>query len=64
MTLEENLTYKMWKILRFFRRERRSVDVNNESTETGKGLILFQHSGLNKSFSVCLYFPFFTNRCF
>lgn len=37
MKLEENLTYKMMKLLRFFRRERRSVDVSDESTEAGKG---------------------------
>ena len=49
----------MLKILRFFRRERQSVDVSNESTETGKGLTLFQHLALNKLFSLCIYFPFF-----
>ena len=59
MKLEENLTHKMLKILRFFRRERQSVDVSNESTETGKGLTLFQHLALNKSFSLCIYFQFF-----
>ena len=48
----------MMKILRFFRRERRSVDVSDESTEAGKGLTLFQHSAFYKTFSVCLYFPF------
>ena len=48
----------MLKILRFFRRERRSVDISDESIEAGKGLTLFQHLALNKSFSVCLYFPF------
>ena len=57
MKLEENVTHKMLKILRFFRRERRSVDVNDESTEEGKGLTLFQHLAA-KSFSVRLYFPF------
>jgi len=39
--------YKMLKILRFFRRERRSVDVS-ESEEAGKGLTLFQHSAFYK----------------
>lgn len=58
MKLEENLTHKMLKILRFFRREQRSADVSGESNEAGKGLTLFQHLAFNKSFSVCLYFPF------
>ena len=58
MKLEENLTYKMLKILRFFRREQRSVDVRDESQEAGKGLTLLQHSAFYKSFSLCLYFPF------
>lgn len=58
MKLEENVTHKMLKILRFFRREQRSADVSGESNEAGKGLTLFQHLAFNKSFSVCLYFTF------
>ena len=64
MKLEENLTHKMLKILRFFRRERRSVNISDESIEAGKGLTLFQHLALNKSFfSVFIFSISFTNWC-
>lgn len=47
MKLELNFIYKMLKILRFFRRERRSVEVS-ESKEAGQGLAYFQYSAFYK----------------
>lgn len=53
MKPEIHFIYKMLKMFRFFRRERRSVDVT-ETKDVEKGLTLFQYSAFYCNFQ-CVY---------